>query len=75
MATVEITNYYARWSPTRHNGYIMLYWNTGFRTFPEFSNPTEFQVLVDLLRNEKPVWWDDVGERLYANNEPVGEGE
>jgi hypothetical protein len=25
--------------------------------------------------DKKPVWWDEPTQRLYANQEPVGEGE
>ncbi len=75
--TVEVKSYYARWSPTKHTGYIIIYWDGGSKYFYEssFSTPTEFQIVVDLLRNEKPIWWDDSTERLYAHDEPVGEGE
>lgn len=74
---VQVTKYYARWSPTRHHGYIAIYWHGGSKMFPEasFTNPTEFQIVVDLLRNEKPVWWDEPTQRLFASGEPVGEGE
>lgn len=40
-----------------------------------FSSPNEFQFVVDMLRNEKSVWWDEATQRLYVHNEPVGEGE
>ena len=75
--SVQVTKYYARWSPPRHHGYVVIYWDGGSKTFPEsnFSNPTEFQIVLDLLRNEKPIFWDEPTERLYASNEPVGEGE
>lgn len=75
--SVEVTNYYARWSPTRHRGYITIYWDGGSKQFTEgsFFDPTEFQIVLDLLRNEKPVLWDESTERLYAGYEPVGEGE
>jgi len=74
---VEVKHYYARWAPTKHHGYVAIYWDGGFKSFPEssFTNPTEFQIVVDLLRNEKPVWWDEATGRLYAHYEPVGEGE
>ena len=74
---VEVTKYYARWSPTRHHGYIIIDWSGDSKAFPErsFTNPTEFQIVVDLLRNEKPVWWDESTQRLFASGEPVGEGE
>ena len=37
--------------------------------------PDEFRVVVDLLRHERPIWWDEPTGRLYASREPVGEGE
>jgi hypothetical protein len=77
MMAVQVTKYYIRWAPTKHHGYVMIYWDGGAKAFPEgcFSNPTEFQIVVDLLRNEKPVWWDEPTGRLFASQEPVGEGE
>ncbi len=74
---VEVKTYYARWSPINHHGYVIIYWDGGSKAFPEssFPTPVEFQIVVDLLRNEKPVWWDDPTKRLYAHQEPVGEGE
>jgi len=73
----RVNTYYARWSPTKHTGYVVLYWSGGSKTLPEqsFQSPTEFQIIVDLLRNEKPVWWDEPTSRLFCHNEPVGEGE
>jgi hypothetical protein len=55
----------------------MIYWGGGSKSFPEgsFQSPEEFQVMVDLLRNESPVWWDEPTNRLYVSAEPVGEGE
>ncbi|HEX6228141.1 MAG TPA: hypothetical protein VFZ41_01630 [Solirubrobacterales bacterium] len=72
-----MSNYYARWSPAGHHGYVIIYWSGGAKAFPEssFATPVEFQIVVDLLRNESPVWWDEPTGRLYASNEPVGEGE
>ena len=73
----QVNTYYARWSPSRHHGYVIVYWSGGSKQFPEgsFANPAEFQIVVDMLRNEKPVWWDEPTQRLYVSNEPVGEGE
>lgn len=78
MASVRVERYYARWSPFNHDGYIVIYTEGGGGTaFDEtqFQTPAEFQIVVDLLRNEKPVWWDPADQRLYVSNEPVGEGE
>ncbi len=75
--SVQVSNYYARWSPTNHQGYVVIYWSGGSKSFPEscFQDPIEFQIVIDLLRNEEPVWWDESTQRLYVYNEPVGEGE
>lgn len=75
--SVQVKRYYARWSPPKHHGYVIIHWDGGARAFPEssFQTPGEFQIVVDLLRNEEPVWWDEATGRLYASNEPVGEGE
>lgn len=75
--SVQVTTYYARWKPENHTGYVIIYWAGGAKAFPEgsFESPEEFGVVVDLLRNETPVWWDAATGRLYASNEPVGEGE
>lgn len=74
---VQVKTYYARWKPANHTGYIVIHWDGGSKAFPEgsFQAPDEFRVLVDLLRNESPIWWDEPTGRLYAHNEPVGEGE
>ncbi|NIR29611.1 MAG: hypothetical protein GWN84_09940 [Gammaproteobacteria bacterium] len=74
---VQVQRYYARWSPTNHHGYVVIYWAEGSKAFPEssFTDPVEFQIVVDMLRNERLVWWDETTQRLYAHQEPVGEGE
>lgn len=66
---VQVTKYYIWWAPTKHHGYVMIYWDGGAKAFSEgcFSNPTEFQIVVDLLRNEKPLWWDEPTGRLFAS--------
>jgi hypothetical protein len=44
-----------------------------------YNNPEEFQVIVDILRNEKPLLFDDSTKHLRtgfgATGEPVGEEE
>lgn len=32
-------------------------------------------LLLDILRNEKPVYWTEEEEILWTGKEPVGEGE
>jgi len=44
---VQVKKYYARWSPTRHHGYVIIYWDGGAKQFDEssFKNSTEFQIV------------------------------
>jgi hypothetical protein len=74
---VQVKKYYARWKPADHTGYITVFWDGGSAGFSEgsFQSPEEFRLVVDLLRNESPIWWDAPTGRLYAHWEPVGEGE
>lgn len=72
---VEVERYYARWNPIDHNGYVRIFWDGGSKGFGSITDPSEFYTMVDLMRNEKPVFWDERRNNLYASNEPVGEGE
>ena len=80
MATNQVARYYTRWDLDNHDGRIALYdaANTQLdnRTY---SSADEFQVIVGMLRNERPLWFDDVDKHLRtgfgATGEPVGEEE
>jgi hypothetical protein len=80
MALIQVARYYSRWDLDNHDGRIALYDASGRdldnRTY---SDAREFQVIVDLLRNEKPLWFDDVDKHLRtgfgATGEPTGEEE
>ena len=39
------------------------------------DSPQEGQLLVDILRNEDPVYYDEEHELIMTGLEPVGEGE
>jgi hypothetical protein len=77
--------YFAQWDVNNHDGVIKVFEESNsvadepvgqIRT----ANPEEFRLIVDLLRNEKPVAFEDgalqlrVGHQVF-NREPVGEGE
>jgi hypothetical protein len=80
MALEQVARYYSRWDLDNHNGRIALYSssnsNIDNRTY---SNPEEFQVIVGMLRNEKPLWFDSSTKHLRtgfgATGEPTGEEE
>ena len=42
-----------------------------------FFHLEDFANIIDLLRNEKPIflWWDGTQYTITTSNEPVGEGE
>lgn len=46
-------------------------------TFSHYTglDPARTLLLVDILRNEKPIYWTEEKEILWTGKEPVGEGE
>jgi hypothetical protein len=80
MPLIEIASYYSRWDLDNHNGRVALYDATNNQLDNRvYTSPEEFQVIMDLLRNEKPLWFD-TGEATIrtgfgASGEPVGEEE
>lgn len=41
----------------------------------ENIGPDEFAAVSDLLRNERPIFWDGESAEICTGFEPVGEGE
>ncbi len=80
MALEQVARYYSRWDLDNHNGRIALYdASNAAIDNREYSNPDEFQVIVGMLRNEKPLWFDSDTRHLRtgfgATGEPTGEEE
>ena len=74
-ALKEVTQYYARWNPLTHDGYIRVYSSGGSRGF-SIKDAGEFHAVVNLLRNEKPMYYNDASGHIRTGySEPVGEGE
>ena len=80
MALKIVARYYSRWDLDNANGRIALY-DAGNTALDNriYKNPEEFAVIVDLLRNEKPLWFDNTAKHLRtgygSTGEPVGEEE
>jgi hypothetical protein len=80
MALKQVARYYSRWDLDNHTGRIALY-DAGNTSLDNrvYSDPEEFQVIAGLLRNEKPLWFDDSVKHLRtgfgATGEPTGEEE
>ncbi len=76
MAEFTVKAYAPHWYLDQHRGYITIQTEGGPMFGLEgFQGPEEFMLVVDLLRNEQPVRWDDVNRRLRTTLEPVGEAE
>ncbi len=80
MALRQVARYYSRWDVDNHNGRIALYDSTnGSIDNRVINSADEFQLIVGMLRNEKPLWYDDVANQLRtgfgATGEPTGEEE
>ena len=79
MAYHNIIRYMARWNYKNHYGDLNVGYKVG--TTARWKNirvtdANEFSVMVDLLRNEKPVYYDDANDYLQTSHgEFVGEGE
>ena len=80
MALIEVKRYYSRWDLDDHKGKVILY-DANNRSLDEreYTNPDEFQVIVGMLRNEKPLYFSDSQKHLrtgaLGGGEPVGEEE
>jgi hypothetical protein len=79
MAT-QVMKYYSRWDLNDHVGRINLY-DADNNLINGFliTNPDEFQVIVGMLRYERPLWFSAPSMQLRTgygpNGEPVGEEE
>ncbi|MCA9690544.1 MAG: hypothetical protein R3A51_13990 [Nannocystaceae bacterium] len=80
MAIKQVKTYQAGWRKGAHGvesegyGWIRLSFEQG--GYANFSvGKADWEGLVDLLRNEKPLTWDESAGFLYSGSEPIGEGE
>ena len=79
MATYSIIKYMARWNFKDHYGNLNIGYKAGTSArwkFITVTDPNEFAAMVDLLRNEQPVFYDDIHDHIQTSHEEyVGEGE
>ena len=74
MGLTKVVRYYSRWDLDDHDGRIVLY-DAGNKQLDNrtYSDPTEFGVIVDMLRREAPLWFDDDVNHLRTGFGPTGE--
>ena len=75
MAAKNVKAYWAIWDADGHLGTLNIQTDDNLTTIVNLQNPSEFAVMVDLLRNEKPLQWDHATKKLNTYNEAPGEGE
>jgi hypothetical protein len=74
MKMTSITHYKAAWHFASKSGSVVRVSNEG--EFPlDGLGAEEFHAVVDLLRNERPLYFDVGDQRLSSLSELVGEGE
>ena len=74
MAWKLVKNYSVNWRPAENTGYVVVYYeNYGFGIWVD--SVQELSFMVDLLRNEKPIYFDPNTKQLNTSLEEVGEGE
>ena len=70
----EIKCYKLTWRPADNAGQLHFGLADGTGASTPLDTPQEARMLIDVLRNEAPVYWDDEHGLLMTGFEPVGEG-
>lgn len=75
MAIKLIQRYQGWWDSSQNQGYFWFtyYDNERSRSVP--VNAQQFQIIMDMLRNEKPVYGDHTKALVTTQSEDTGEEE
>ncbi len=71
----EITSYKFFWNLDNNEGLMHLKPAEGSAEIIPIDSPQEGSLLLDVLRNEKPVYYDSGNKMIMTGLEPVGEGD
>ena len=71
----EILQYTFFWNNQQDEGIFNLVFVNGSGGQLLADSASEAMLILDVLRNEKPVYYDDINSLLMTGMEPVGEGE
>lgn len=72
---LEVKNYQLMYKAHLNSGSIYLIFTNNTNVNIKLDSATELMALADMLRNEKPVYYNDVSKNLATGWEPVGEEE
>jgi len=71
---IEIIGYRTLWNATDNHGQLWVQFADETGKLFDTETPEEMMMLVDLLRNEKPIFYDSKYNLIMTGFEPVGEG-
>lgn len=66
MTISEITNYTCVWDIDDNKGFIGFFNGEVFTAGHEYDDPLEFLVVMNLLRHEKPLYYDSENQWVSA---------
>ena len=77
MALKKITKYRFDYHTKDHKISLMVNYKEKNKipTVKIALSPQNAVFLMDMLRNERPIFWDDTRKVLHTGSEPTGEGE
>ena len=78
MRFKKILFYAARWLPNKNYGLLFIKYldgQTQKNKSMKIESAQEMLVILDILRNEKPVYLDPANNEIATNMEIVGEAE
>jgi hypothetical protein len=74
MAWKIIKTYKAYWRPEKNYGVLSIHYENAVNQ-QKIESPQEMLLLLDILRNEKPVWFHTDTKAIATGAEPVGQEE
>lgn len=72
---ITVMQYIAAWNSTSKKGDIKLALANGTIEVLQVSDASELMMLMDMLRNENPVFYDKRQQTIQTGGEHVGEQE
>jgi hypothetical protein len=70
----SVTHYQATWHVRSNSGNVNLVMPNAQHEITGLDSGA-FHALVDILRNERPVYWNETDQTVHTLSELVGEGE
>ena len=74
MGMEVIKSYRAYWRPEKNYGVLTIFYGETYHQ-QRIESPQEMLLVLDILRNEKPVWFITNTKAIVTGPEPVGEEE